>query len=92
MYDNMAVVWVVASGGSRDAYLSACLRNIWLICGHYDIELRVEQVKGNDNIIANVLSRIYSTNPINLPFVNVLKNTKIWENIRPQYFAIELGF
>ena len=61
--DNWAVVQVVHSGRGRDAFLNACLRNIWLETASHDIELRVTHIRGIDNIIADILSRSYSETP-----------------------------
>ena len=37
--DNLAVVLVTASGKTKDPYLAACLRNLWLITATCDIDL-----------------------------------------------------
>ena len=36
--DNMAVVCVLQSGKTRDPYMAACARNIWLWSASYDTD------------------------------------------------------
>ena len=56
---------VVKSGKSRDEFLSACLRNIWLILTVFDIDLQITHIKVSNNTIADTLSRLYSEdNPL----------------------------
>ena len=58
--DNLAVVQVVTSGKTKDSFLNACLRNIWLVTATYDIDLSIEHTEGKKNVIADSLSRIFS--------------------------------
>ena len=51
--DNMAVV----SGKTRDPYMAACARNIWLWSASYDIEFQFLHITGKTNVIADLLSR-----------------------------------
>ena len=54
--DNLAVVQVVTSGKTKDSFLNACLRNIWLVTATYDIDLLIDHIQGSKNIIADSLS------------------------------------
>ena len=56
--DNLAVVHVVEANRTRDEFLALCLRNIWLL------EIVVKHIPGKNNIKADVLSRIYSSSPV----------------------------
>ena len=47
--DNLAVVLVTASGKTKDPYLAACLRNLWLITVTCDIDLEVKHIPGIHN-------------------------------------------
>ena len=51
----MAVAQVVGSGKTKDPYLAACLRNLWLLTASYDINLVVEHIQGTKNIIADLV-------------------------------------
>ena len=49
--DNLAVVQVVQTSKTKDPFLAACIRNIWMITAISDIEIQIEYVKGVNNII-----------------------------------------
>ena len=66
--DNLGVVFVVKTGKTRDPFLALCIRNIWLLQAHYDIDLQIFHIPGCYNIIADSLSRIYSNSPVNKYF------------------------
>ena len=55
--DNMAVVQVLSSGRTKDPFLGACARNIWLIASTNDIDLGYVHIKGKLNCVADLLSR-----------------------------------
>ena len=55
--DNESAVMVCNTGRTRDAFLAACLRNLWLVAATANIDLRVKHIKGKDNILADALSR-----------------------------------
>ena len=55
--DNMAVVEVITTGNTRDAFLATCARNIWLITAIFNIQLQVLHVPGKANVTADLLSR-----------------------------------
>ena len=56
--DNLAVVQVVTTSKTKDSFLNACLRNIWLVTASYDIDLSIDHIQGTKNIIADAQSRI----------------------------------
>ena len=58
--DNLAVVQVVNTGKTRDEWLALCLGNIWLLAVSHDITLRLDHIRGSDNNVADMLSRLYS--------------------------------
>ena len=45
--DNQAVVAVLTHSKTRDPFLAACARNVWLLAALYDLELRYIHIKGN---------------------------------------------
>ena len=53
--DNEAVVQVVASSRTKDPFLGACIRNLWLITAIFDISFQVEHIRGRHNIKADLL-------------------------------------
>ena len=88
--DNWAVVQVVKTGKTRDAFLGACSRNIWLLAATYDIALQIEHIMGKKNIYADALSRIYSDKPINPQLVQYLRNNFCWRQIPEQFLNLDL--
>ena len=55
--DNVAVVQLLTSGGSRDPILSSCARNIWLLSALYNITVQFSHIAGVHNTVADLLSR-----------------------------------
>jgi hypothetical protein len=60
--DNEAVVRVINSSRTRDPYLGACLRELWLEVSRFGFELRAIHLLGVDNRVADWLSR-WDINP-----------------------------
>ena len=73
--DNMAVVQMASSGRTKDLFLGACIRNIWLITATHNIELEIKHIQGSKNILADALSRIYSDKGINYDLFQMLKES-----------------
>ena len=55
--DNAAVVSILNSGRTKDKFLAACARTLWLIKAKYNIKVTVEHIQGVKNIYADTLSR-----------------------------------
>ena len=47
--DNKALVQVAESSKTKDPYLAACIRNIWLLTATYDIDLKVQHIQGTQH-------------------------------------------
>ena len=78
--DNRAVVGVISSGRSKDEYLGACARNIWLLLAKYNIKLQVKHIEGIHNVNADILSRwFHFANKDNVN-VNALKQC-VWRDV-----------
>ena len=56
-WDNLVVVEFLKSGITKDAFLAACARNVWLITAMYNIDIIVIHVTGVRNRVADLLSR-----------------------------------
>ena len=89
--DNRAVVQVVSSGKTNDEFLSTCIRSIWLVTGENDIKLQIQHIQGQEDIIADSLSRIYSSKGISHSMFNYLKGTLTLDVIPVQYFTLDLS-
>ena len=55
--DNQALVTVLTTGKTRDAFLVASARNIWYVTAIHAIEVLYKHVSGASNQVADVLSR-----------------------------------
>ena len=55
--DNMAVVEVINSSKTRDAFMATCLRELWLVVAKNKFELRAIHLPGEENRVADWLSR-----------------------------------
>ena len=56
-FDNLAVVEILKSGKTRDAFLATCARNVWLITAMFNIDIIIIHVPGVNNQVADLLSR-----------------------------------
>ena len=88
--DNMAVVQVVTSSRTKDKFLAACIRNIWLISSVLDIDIVIHHIQGKKNVIADCLSRLHSCNHIDKNLVTHLESSYVWDNINIRNFSLNL--
>ena len=59
--DSLLVVEVIKTGRARDQTLATCARNIWLRTTICNIQLVVFHIIGQDNTLADLLSRWHKT-------------------------------
>ena len=55
--DNKSVVDVINSSKTKDAFMATCLRELWLVVSTYEFELRAVHIPGEENRVADWLSR-----------------------------------
>ena len=85
--NNLAVVQVLSSGATRDPYLAAMARNIWLVTTLHECKLTVTHIPGKQNIVADVLSRWRGTDrDVQLLKENVIHH--VWCDVVPQFLYI----
>ena len=65
---------------TKDPFLALCIRNIWLLIAHNDIDLLVRHIPGVNNTIADTLSRIYSPKSVNKVLQDLMDNYQ-WEMV-----------
>ena len=78
--DNEAVVTVLTTGRTKDLTLAAIARNIWLGTAEYDISLKTVHIRGKDNIIADSLSRWFTSDSHKHKVLSLMPNI-IWDMI-----------
>ena len=88
--DNAAVVQVVASHKTRDLFLAACIRNLWLLKAHYDISIQISHIMGSTNSKADLLSRLHSDKPVDMALLNQLRNDYIWDKVLQSHINLDL--
>ena len=89
--DNLAVVWVVNSGKTRDKFLNACIRHIWFITAVHDIDLQLTHIQGHKNLVADSLSRIYSEKGIPIKDLTSMNFDYVWERIPLAFFNLDIA-
>ena len=78
--DNLAVVQVLNSGGSRDSILSTCARNVWLLSALYNISIQFSHIAGAHNTVADLLSRWNNTTQ-DFMVLNAHTPDPVWMNV-----------
>ena len=78
--DNQAVVQVLNSGKSKDEFLAACARTIWLNLAINNIDLQVIHIGGKQNLLADTLSRWFHFESIDNSVVKYLKTCQ-WTSV-----------
>ena len=89
-YDNWAVVQVVKTGKTRDAFLGDGSRIIWLLMATYDIDLQIEHIVGKKNIYAYALSQFYSSKHINSDLLQYFRDNFHWNEIPDLFLSLDL--
>ena len=59
--DNMPTVLALQTGKAKDSFMAFVLRQSWLLCAQFDIQLHVSHKPGVDLITADLLSRGFKT-------------------------------
>ena len=55
--DNQAVVEVINSSKTKDGFMATCLRELWLVVSRNEFELQAVHLPGEENRVADWLSR-----------------------------------
>ena len=85
--DNQAVVYVLTTGRTKDAFLAACARNIWLVSAQNDVELSYRHVMGRDNGVADLLSRWQNTTRQHVELQSKI-GSHLWLNVSSKLLEI----
>ena len=72
---------MVETSKTKDPFLVACIRNIWLITATFAINLEISHVRGVDNDIADLLSRLYSQKFVNSSLYADLQTNYTWHKV-----------
>ena len=88
--DNLAIVQVVSTSKTKDPFLAACIRNIWLLTASLDIDLRILHIEGAVNTIVDLLSRLHAGKKVNRDILRDLQENYQWYRIPISFFDISL--
>ena len=86
--DNLAVVQVLSKGKTKDPFLGACARNIWLIAATYDIDLSYVHIQGKLNCVADLLSR-WQYSYANYAQLQRYIDNPIWCNVTQSFLDMD---
>ena len=75
--DNAAAVEVISSSRTRDPFLASCLRELWLEVSTHCFELRTVHLPGEENRVADWLSRCCVHDDTRINFTNLYQGTEI---------------
>ena len=75
--DNLAAVQVLTSGKTRDPFLAACARNVWMVAAQADIQVKYSHIPGSKNEVADVLSR-WKNSEAQISFLHCKVENPVW--------------
>ena len=79
-WDNQAVVTVLMTGKTHDAFLAACTSNIWYVTAIHDMGVQYKHVNGVNNQVADILSR-WQGSPAQVEFLYAQAPNPQWLNV-----------
>ena len=87
--DNQSVVQICNGGYTRDAWLAACIRNIWLLTATFDITISFYHIPGYKNTVADLLSR-WNNTPSQIDKLNALVPNASWKAVSTSWFHLNM--
>ena len=75
--DNMNAVLAMRSGRSRDPYMQACVRELFMVCVTHDIELQATHCPGS-TMYCHVLTQV---RPTEIGYWRIPEDTFIIKNV-----------
>ena len=60
--DNIAAMYALSTGRTKDPVLAACAREVWLVAAVHQVDILIKHFPGDSLILADALSRA-SFNP-----------------------------
>ena len=86
--DNQAVVTVLMTGKTRDAFLAAGARNIWYITAIHDMEVQYKHVSGASSQVADTLSR-WQGSPAQVEFLYSQVSNPQWLHVNVDLLELD---
>ena len=82
--DNEATVISIKTGKTRNLFMVDCIREIWYICAIADIDI-LSHIPGKDNVIADMLSRCFSSESHAQSFSKFKATTNLMQTLVPNW-------
>jgi hypothetical protein len=76
--DNIAAVAVLNNSKGQDPGMQCIARNLWLWASSLDINIQFQHVRGENNVIADMLSRWDAYNNPHAQLFSLLNDLPIW--------------
>ena len=86
--DNFAVVDIINNNKTRNDFLAACMRNLWLTLARFNISIQAVHIPGKLNRVADTLSRWYESPPSEY-IKNVFNSKYIWTQVPIEHFYLD---
>ena len=86
--DNLAAVQVLTSGKTRDPFLAACARNVWMVAAQADIQVKYSHIPGSKNEVADILSR-WTNSDAQISFLHCKVENPVWMHIPENILHID---
>ena len=86
--DNQSVVDVINSSKTKDSFMATCLRELWLVASTFEFELRAVHLPGEENRVADWLSRwhlgekyqnAFNEYIVDSPYEEILINEQVFQ-------------
>ena len=73
---------------TKDAFLAACARSIWLVAALSDLEMDYVHIRGKENVIADLLSR-WKVTPKNVLKLRSHIPDPLWLKIPHEFLELD---
>ena len=87
-YDNQAVAAVFKHSRTKDAFLAACARNIWLVAVCFDLNMDYVHIKDKEKVVADLLSRWRNT-PTDVLNLHAHIPDHLWLNVPNVFLELD---
>ena len=89
--DNLAVVQVVLNLKTKDNILAAFVHNVWFICAMWNLDLKINHIRGTLNVEVDLLSRLYSDKSVGQTLLAFLHENCIRDKVEASHLQSDLS-
>jgi hypothetical protein len=88
--DNTAAVAVMNNGRGANDMMQSIARNLWLWATVYDVNIICQHIKGEDNKIADLLSRWTEQSNLHARLYTLLNDSPKWAYPEPKFLELNM--